>query len=111
MRVYVPATLALLGEWAGVGVPASAERFVAPGEDEDSEYAALMSAADASAQMLEGPGRRVVVVGEVGDPDADIAWSRIASVHADVADRPVDADPDEDLGWWATQEVADLLRD
>jgi hypothetical protein len=30
-------------------------------------------------------------------------------VHADVADRPADADPDEDLGWFATQEIPDLL--
>ena len=110
MRVYVPATLDLLRGWVESTVPASAERYVADGEDEENEYAALMSAADASTGLLGGPGRRVVVVADVREPDAEISWRDVASVHADTADRPVGADPDEDLGWWATQEVPDLLE-
>ena len=37
-------------------------------------------------------------------------WSDVVAVHADPAERPADADPNEDLGWFATQEVPDLLR-
>ena len=110
MRVYVPATLELLREWHGLGrVPGTAERYAADGEDEEAEYAALMAAADESATLLDGPGRRVVVVGEVDDPDADVPFRRVRSVHADPADRPADADPDDDLGWYAVQEVDQLL--
>jgi hypothetical protein len=109
-RVYVPATLELLRRWHQAGlVPADAfeEAFEAPDETEEGEYAALMSAADASAALLEGAGRRVVLV-----VDSDVApadWADVAAVHADVRDRPAGADPDEDLGWFATQEVPDLL--
>lgn len=111
MRVYLPATLDLLRRWRDAGeVPTEAERFVAEGEDEESEYAALMAAADGATALLAGPGRRVVVVAEVGDPDAAVVWTDVASVHADDRERPVDADPDEDLAWYATQEVAALLE-
>ena len=111
MRIYAPATLDLLRDWvARGGVPASAERFVAEAEDDDSEYAALMAAADASTALLPGgAGRRVVVAAEAADPDAEVAWRDVVSVHVDPAERPAGADPDEDLGWYATQEVAALL--
>lgn len=111
MRIYVPATLPLLAEWRAAGwVPASAERYQASAEDEESEYAALVAAAADAAALLEEAGRRVVVVADVEDPDADVEFRRVAAVHADVEDRPVDADPDEDLGWFAVQELDDLLR-
>jgi hypothetical protein len=112
VRVYVPATLTLLRRWRDAAeVPASADRLVAGGADEDHEYAALMGAADASTVLLDGPGRRVVVVGEVtsGDGSGAVPMRDVVAVHADVVDRPVGADPDEDLGWWATQEISDLL--
>ncbi|UAL30749.1 hypothetical protein K8W59_04370 [Nocardioides rotundus] len=51
-----------------------------------------------------------VVVAEADDPDADVEFRRVAAVHADVEDRPAGADPDEDLGWYAVQELDDLLR-
>jgi len=109
-RVYVPATRALLAGWHTAGqVPAEAiaEAFEAPDETEEGEYAALMSAADVSAEMLSGPGRRVVVVLDADYAPAD--WSDVVAVHADPADRPAGADPDEDLAWFTTQEVPDLL--
>lgn len=111
-RVYVPATIELLGEWHAAGaVPEAAleEAFEAPDETEEGEYAALMSAADASAELLAGAaGRRVVVV--VGSASvAPVAWSEVLAVHADPADRPAGADADEDLAWFATQEVPELL--
>jgi len=106
-RVYVPTTLAELAGFVEAGlVPESAERFVAADEDEESEYAALMAAAEAAAALLAGPGRRVVVVGEVADPDAAVPLSRVVAVHADTADG---ADPDDDLAWFATQEIPFLL--
>jgi hypothetical protein len=33
----------------------------------------------------------------------------VVAVHADDAERGPDADPDDDLAWYATQEVPDLL--
>ncbi len=112
IRVYVPATLDDLRRFADAGVvPVEAERFVPADDDEESEYDALLVAADAAAGLLDGPGRRVVVVGDVSDPDAAIEWSRVQAVHAD----PVDVDPRSsdlpDPGWYATQEVTRLLAD
>jgi hypothetical protein len=110
-RVYVPATAALLGAWHAAGeIPADAfeEAFEAPDETEEGEYAALMSAADASADLLTGAGRRVVLVVEA-TAAAPVPLREVLAVHADVADRPAGADPDEDLGWFATQEIPDLL--
>lgn len=111
-RVYLPATLGLLADWHEAGeVPADADRLVAPGDDEDSEYAALMGAADASWRLLDGAGRRVVVVVDVADPGSasTLRWRDVVAVHADVEDRGPDADPDDDLAWYATQEVPHLL--
>ncbi len=114
-RRYVPATLERLRRFVEEGaLPTDVERFVPEGEDEEHEYAALMSAAAAAAELHAGPGRRVVVVAEVDEPEEDgrsIPMSQVVAVHCDVADRPADADPDEDLAWFATQEIDDLLAD
>jgi hypothetical protein len=101
MRVYLPATLDQLRTWATQRqVPAEAERVLAESEDEQDEYAALMTAAD-----LADAGRRVVVVAEVpGDGEGEIDWAQVAAIHADAQQRGADADPDEDLAWFATQE-------
>jgi len=110
-RIYVPATAASVAQWQADGlIPAAAlaEAFEAPDDTEEGEYAALMSAADASTAMLTGPGKRFVVVTESAYAPAD--WSDVVAVHADPADRPADADPDEDLGWYTPHELADLLR-
>ncbi|NYJ00565.1 nucleoid-associated protein YgaU [Nocardioides thalensis] len=107
-RVYVPATLATLGEYVAAGrVPAATERVVAPADDEETEYAALMTAADLSAEAVSGDGRRVVITVETaGDGGGDLAWADVVAVHADT--EPF-TDPDDDLAWFATQEVGDLL--
>ncbi|GAA1142523.1 hypothetical protein GCM10009606_22670 [Nocardioides aquiterrae] len=112
--MYLPTTLALLAEQHAEGVVVVPEDVVVAEDDsEDAEYAALMTAADASTALLGGPGRRVVVVAELDQepaPGGAVPLRRVAAVHADVADRPAGADPDEDLGWFATQEIPDLLR-
>ena len=109
-RVYVPATLTDLARYAADGlVPSSADRLVATGDDEESEYAALSEAATESSALLNGPGRRVVVVADVVDADGEIAMSAVVAVHCDTRDRPPGADPDEDLAWFATQEIPELV--
>ena len=107
VRVYVPGTIADLAAWSASGeVPAEAERFVAPDDTEDGEYAALVEAAAASAGLLRGPGRRVVLVAEVADPDAEVPMTEVVAVHVDSREDP---DPDDDLAWFATQELPQLL--
>jgi hypothetical protein len=110
MRLYVPATLDLLATWhseAVLPVGATAEAFEAPDDTEEGEYAALMSAADASAELAGRERRRVVIV--VDGPGPSYPSSTWAAIHADSAQRPVDADPDDDLAWWAIPEIGDLL--
>jgi len=109
-RVYVPATVDLLAGWYAAGaLPRVEEGYVAPDESEEGEYAALMSAADASTELLAGPGRRVVVVVDTMAETGPVPLREVVAVHADPTDRPADADPDEDLGWFATQEIPDLI--
>ncbi len=112
-RVYLPLTLDLLAEGYAAGEFVVTEEVVLALDDtEDAEYAALMTAADASAAMLVGPDRRVVVVAELEkepEPGWTVPMKRVVAVHADTVDRPVDADPDEDLGWFASQEIPYLL--
>ncbi|WP_295661982.1 DUF6912 family protein [uncultured Nocardioides sp.] len=106
-RTYVAATLELLRDWHAAGlVPSSAGRVPAEGDDEEAEYAALMTAADLSADLLAGSGRRCVVVAETGDPDGELLWRQVVAVHVDTED---DADPDDDLAWFAVQEVPHLV--
>jgi hypothetical protein len=110
MRVYVPATLGTLADFVDAGeVPAGEDRFVAADESEEAEYDALATAADASAELLGGRGRRVVVVAEVSDPDAAFPTSRVSSVHVDTDDVDARAADLPDLGWYAVQEIPDLL--
>jgi len=109
-RVYLPTTLAGLARLRDKGsLPGSDERYVADGESEEQEYAALMAAAADSAALLDGPGRRVVVVADLPDPDGAVPLRDVVAVHADPADRPADADPDEDLAWYAVQELDGLV--
>lgn len=106
-RVYLPATLDRLAAYQRDGaVPADVERFVAEDDSEDAEYAALTEAAAAAADLLGGAGRRVVLVAEVGDVDGAVPMERLVAVHVDTSEHP---DPDDDLGWFATQEIPHLL--
>ncbi len=109
-RVYLATTLAGLATvHEGGTLAGDVERVVAPGDDEDSEYAALMTAAALSAD-LGGPGRRrVVVVAEPAGADGPVALDDVVAVHCDPDDRAADADPQDDLAWFATQEIPDLL--
>jgi hypothetical protein len=110
VRLYVPATLAMLTSFVASGqVPAGGDRFVAADESEEAEYAALADAADAAAELLDRPGRRVVVVAEVTDPDAAFPMSLVEAVHVDTDDIDPLSDDLPDLGWFATQEIPDLL--
>ena len=36
-------------------------------------------------------------------------FREVVAVHADPEERPAGADPDEDLAWFAVQEIEDLL--
>ena len=112
-RVYVPADRARLAAWHAAGaVPAEVERVLAPADDEDTEYDALMTAAELAAGLGPESGRRVVVVAETDEAAAEgaIAANAWVAVHCDVADRSPDADPDDDLAWFAIQEIPDLLQ-
>ena len=109
-RRYLPTSLPRLAEdWAADG-PRPVDSVLAPDDGEESEYVALMTAADASAQLVgdlpDGQRRRVVVVAETSGPGGPVLWRDVVAVHVDTED---DADADDDLAWWATQEVGDLV--
>lgn len=111
VRVYIPTTLDGLTRFVErASVPVEAERFVAADESEESEYAALLAAAEASATRLEGPGRRVVVVAEIEDADHEVPLLLVRAVHADSEDVDPAAPDLPDLGWYAAQEIPDVLR-
>ena len=105
----MPATLTPLAGFVASGQVAAGDRFVAEDESEEAEYDALAEAADAATDLLDGPGRRVVVVADVPDPDAAFPISLVAAVHADTDDVDPHANGLPDLGWYAVQEIPDLL--
>ena len=110
MRVYLPSSMPRLEAFVASGqVAAGGDRYVAVEETEEAEYDALAEAAGAAADLLDGPGRRVVLVADVPEPDAGFPMSLVVAVHADTED--IDpADPDlPDLGWYAVQEIPELL--
>lgn len=112
MRTYVPASLTALAELAARGeLPASTDRFVAADETEEAEYDALGEAAAASAALLGAVGRRVVVVADLDDPDGPVPLTLVAAVHADAEDVDPAGEDLPELGWYAVQEIADLLGD
>jgi hypothetical protein len=112
-RVYLPLTIdGLAAAQAEAAVVATDDLVVAVDDSEEQEYAALMTAADASAALLDGPGRRVVLVADLErepQPGESVPRKRWAALHADVEDRPADADPDDDLGWFGIQEIDAVL--
>lgn len=107
MRIYLPLTLGTLAEAYDAGeVAEDAERFTAEDDSEEAEYAALMTAAGASAELSDGPGRRVVLVAEVAGPAAAVPRTTWAAVHVDTDEG---ASAEDDLAWFATQEIGDLI--
>jgi hypothetical protein len=134
-RVYVPVTstsLAALVAEGRLAGPLRAHAVTAalrdgwPEADEESwEYAALMAAAADSAAARgsnDAPRRYVLAVdvpavtpapGEdptLVDVAADVVWKNVASAHVDTADwGPAGPDEDDDLAWFATQEIRFLL--
>jgi hypothetical protein len=112
MRLYQPSTLTdLAAAYADGEIRPDADVVASDSEAEEDEYAALMTAADLSAARLEGLAdglrRRVVVVLEAAHETAAVPLRDVVAVHADTVD---DADADDDLAWWATQEVEELVR-
>ncbi|MCM0620538.1 DUF6912 family protein [Nocardioides bruguierae] len=106
VRVYVPGSYGLLRQWHESGRVPTEGGLVAVDDGEEAEYGALMGAADASAALAGDDRRRVVVVAEVG-AEGDVAQMRqVAAVHVDA--EPY-ADLDDELLWYATQEVEHLL--
>ena len=130
VRVYVPATSSELARlvanraWPGplgahAVTGALAEEW-AEADDEQREYAALMAAAAASrGRRTDGDRPRryvlaadVATAASVADEDptrvdiAGLEWAQLAAAHVDLAD---DVDDDEDLAWFATQEIEGLV--
>ena len=131
VRVYVPVTSSGLAGLVAEGRIAGPLRAHAvtddlrsawPEADEESwEYAALMAAGAASAALRGSADlpRRFVVAADVPSADpvpgedptlvdvaADVVWKNVASAHVDTRD---DAGEDDDLEWFATQEIRHLL--
>jgi hypothetical protein len=115
-RLYLPATLHLLAKLDQVGsLQLGDDVVIAADDSEDAEYDALMTAAATSAVLAAeldlGERRRVVIVAEVAAVDEVVNVADVVAVHADVDDLTAGADPEGlgDLGWYATQEIPDLL--
>ena len=127
VRVYVPVTSSVLASLVAEGrlpgplrahaVTEALRTGWPEGDDESWEYAALMAAAADSAEQRgsEDRPRRYVVAADVPgvepvpgedptlvDVAADVVWKNVAAAHVDTAD---DADEDDDLAWFATQEM------
>lgn len=131
VRVYVPVTSAglaalvaqgrLAGPFRAHAVTDALRQQWPEGDEDDWEYAALGAAGATSSAMRTGDdrARRYVVAGDVPsvesvagddptlvDVTADLPWKNIASAHVDPVD---DAAEDDDLAWFATQEIPGLL--
>lgn len=134
MRVYLPVGASALARWhaesligpaplAGHAVTAALRTQWPDASLEEWEYAALSAAADDA--HAAGALRRIVLVAETDDAvkcdgpavtavtvTADIPWRRVAAIHADTSDVPPhlpDHPLDVDLGWYAAQEIDQLI--
>ncbi|MBZ5735067.1 hypothetical protein K8Z61_11210 [Nocardioides sp. TRM66260-LWL] len=107
-RAYVPATYAELARFHAAGEVPTTEAVTASDTSEEAEYDALLDAAVASAERAAGSDdpRRVVLAVDVPTVGLAAPWRHVASVHVDVEPG---AEADDDLAWYATQEVGDLL--
>lgn len=118
VRVYVPTTTAVLVEEVAAGefvVAEGVEPVVAESDGEEDEYAALITAADASTEMSAAAGvpglRRVVLVFETGSvpaPGDRLPARLLVSAHVDTEDRTAESDPDDDLAWFIPSELTHL---
>lgn len=132
VRVYVPLTSAGLAELVDQGrltgprtahAVTDALRAAWPDTDEESwEYAAMLAAGEESWQLRtdQDRPRRLVLAADVPEVSvggeeltavrlsADIPLKRVASVHLDTEDVVGEPDFDEDLAWFAVQEIAHL---
>ncbi|MFC6152586.1 DUF6912 family protein [Nocardioides yefusunii] len=119
VRIYLPTTTDVLAQEVVAGefvVAEGVEPVVAESDDEGDEYAALLTAADASTAMAVERGvaglRRVVLVFEtdaVPVAGAKLPVRQLVSAHVDVEDRDTDSDPDDDLAWFIPSELPHLL--
>lgn len=136
MRVYLPLTLPALAaalEAGSVSVPVGYAvtdelRAAYDAGDEELEYEASRAAAAASylqTQQEGAPPRRVVLAADVDDRlvspgehgevsmvhlQGAVSWSDVASALADDGDVTADTVEDEELGWYATQELPALVQ-
>lgn len=132
-RVYVPMTYALLAELVSAGRIAGprAAHAVTPSlraawpeaDEEELEYAALCAAAGSSWAMRgAGSTRRFVLAADVALEASssakegevatsvqvgDVSLRNLAAVHVDLQDV---TDLDDDLAWFAPQELVNLVR-
>ena len=136
MRVYIPGTLATLRILAdGGSLPGEPIAYAATARlqheldglgPEETEFALTSAAAEASLEQLaddgDERGRRVVIVAEVGTGVVErldapgvvtvstvVRLSEVDAILVDTAEVEVAVGSDDDLGWYATQELASLL--
>jgi hypothetical protein len=134
VRIFVPTTLGALErftEEGGIGPSPIHGHAVTEwlrgewpeADEEEWSYAALMAAADDSASSLteDDRPRRVVLVAEVERLtedrestavilDSAISMRLVQAVHADTEDVDPSSPADlGDLGWFAVQEIPELL--
>lgn len=108
IRLYVPASFEELARFHADGGVPTGEAVGAVDTTEEAEYDALMEAAALSAERAARTGdpRRVVIAVDVTTPGLTAPIADVASVHVD----PVPgAEPDDDLAWYARQEIDQLL--
>jgi hypothetical protein len=137
VRVYLAATAALLKELAdhaqvagpleGFAATESLRRELGDVSDEDLEFALAIAAGESSAAMVglddPGRGRRFVLVADIDGADASaddatpgavevrgpVLLAQVDAVLADPEDIALHAGISDELAWFATQEIGDLL--
>jgi len=144
MRVYFPATPAILADLArtgelgpaplrGYAVTEAVREAYGESDEEELEYLATGLAAEDSFRLLAAAAppaaRRVVIAAELPDGQVDesgeplgavtlghvVPISAVAAFHVDDPDFAIDPDDpdgaaDQELLWYAAQEIGDLLR-
>jgi hypothetical protein len=135
VRVYLAATTAALrtladrGEaigWDGFAATSALHHELGDLADDDLEFALSVAAGEASAAMVgsgSNRGRRFVVVADlpgadvvaIDDPpgavrvDGAVSLSQVDALLADPHDIAVHEGVSDDLSWYATQEIGELL--